>query len=90
MAAPGIPGSGRQPLVELGQGQPLLPGIIPDGTVLFRSAHLIKGSASGSVITSVWANSFFIQNQDDGLYYEIKCRNVDGVATLYLSDTGTA
>lgn len=42
-------------------------------------------TVNGARITSL-----FILNETDGLYYEIRCRNIqpDNIPTLYLSDTG--
>ena len=88
MSAPGAPHGIRQQ--EEAGGQPLVYGVIPDGSILFRSAHTIRGNGSGAPVTNIRVNTLEILNETDGFYYTIRCKNIDGVATLYLSDTGSA
>lgn len=88
MSAPGAPHGTRQQ--EEAGGQPLVYGSIPDGAVVMRSSFQLVGNSASAPITGLRLVSFLIQNEDDGLFYTVKCRNTGGVATLYLSDTGVA
>jgi len=47
-----------------------------------------RRNAKPKRLKTVRLEAFEIRNESTGLYHTVKCKNVNGVAVLYLSDTG--
>ena len=48
----------------------------------------IRRNAKPRKLKTVRVDALEIRNQDDGLYYTLRCKNIDSVPVLYLAEPG--